>query len=264
MKINKMILGILILFGISSCDKEITLPHGTYLSKVIYNQNIDQIRHYHYNNQGLLSKREFQFDNMIMEGFDYKYKGELINQIDFYEYRNETMYKAMYALIEYQSQSIVKSTFYPFYTSHNGSVSTYEFDNNNRVEQVSSQSKTFVFLYDNRDNINEVTIYDHANPEYDQKLIYEYDTARNPFYNLDPIHDGYFTSEIDFIHFKCPNNPAKRTSVIQGDTLSISEFIYKYNENDLPIESNELLNEKYRGYDNIQSINHKLYVYEIK
>ena len=140
-------------------------------------------------------------------------------------------------------------------------------ERNQRTVVHTTKRQTFAFLYDDRNNINEVTIYNHDNPNYNGKIVYEYDAKRNPFYNLDPIHSGYFTSEIDFIYYKCPNNPTKLIQIdSKKDTVVISEFIYKYNEKDFPIESNELYTEYFRGYvdPQPQSINHRLYVYEMK
>jgi len=254
------ILGLLIIIGMIGCEKEkTTLPSGIYLSKVIYHQNVDQIRHYYYNNQGLLSTREYEFNDIITERFDYQYKNGLISRIDYYglnSYNDYNLYHSDYVTYNYESNNIIESTRFS-----GGTSIIYEYNPNNRViKKISSSSSYTKYSYDNNGNIQQAIVFKDG-VEY-WKFFYEYDEKHNPFLNVEPIHDQF--AGVDFIHFKCPNNLTKEIFINENkDTVSISEFIYQYNSDNLPIQSYELFTSESNGYDR-DSMNLQLYEYEIK
>src|SRR5690606_30813316 len=105
---------LLVITLLAGCRKETEEhPSGIFLSKVIYHQNVDQIRHYYYNKQGLLSAREFTFDDRLIEKFQYEYDKSMVNRIDFHEIRNNydlTLIPKGYMTLEYESGKISRVT----------------------------------------------------------------------------------------------------------------------------------------------------------
>jgi hypothetical protein len=69
---------------------------------------------------------------------------------------------------------------------------------------------------------------------------------------------------MDFIYYKCPNNLTKSIFINETqDTVSISEFVYKYNDHNLLTQSDELFTSESNGYYK-DTISHILYEYELK
>ena len=258
MKFNRTIIALIILFVAVGCDKDEEMPSGVYLTRVIYHQNADQVRHYFYDKEGLLSHRQYRFEDIIAERFDYKYQDGKISQIDFYSLNNQndrTLHYQNHLLFEYEAGNIVKSTLVP-----DESPLTYQWNNDKRVTSMDEPTKTTEFLYDSRGNIKESTVY--MDGEMYWKFFYEYDTGRNPFYNIDPIHDNF--TRLDLIHYKCPNNLTKSIFINERkDTISINDFYYEYNDKNLPIESDELFTSESNGYYR-DTISHILYEYKVK
>ena len=253
------ILGLLAALILTGCEKdESEIPSGTYLKKVIYHQNVDQIRHYYYNTQGLLSTREYEFNDIISERFEYKYENRKIVRIDYYglnSHDDYTLYHKDYLIYEYEMDKIIKSTNYPELTTNE-----YEYTND-RVEKIIHSSNSYTeYSYDNSGNIENATLFKDGNEYW--KFTYMYDTKRNPFYNVEPIHDHF--GGVDFIRYKCPNNLTYEIFVNENnDTISESEYIYEYNSNALPTLSYELFTSESNGYER-DSMHTQLYEYEIK
>ena len=253
------IIKLLFVFVLFGCEKDKdSLPSGVYLKEVVYHQNADQVRYYHYSNTGQLSSREFRFNNIIAERFDYQYKNGFVNRIDYYSTKSNldhTLLLKSSTTYEYDSGKIVRSTLSP----DNVDVK-YEYDTHDRIIRSSSPSSSTLYEYDNFGNIKKATL--HLNGQEFGAYYYEYDTKKNPFFNIEPINEKF--SEIDLISYKCPNNLIKEIFIKPGlDTISSSTFRYKYNHHDLPIESYELFTSKSNGYDQ-DSMNLKLFEYEIK
>jgi hypothetical protein len=257
---NRFIIIFILLFiiGISGCKKESEeIPSGTYLKKIIYHENVDQINHFYYNNSGLLSSREYEFNGIISERINYQYANGLINRIDYFELYNNTdltLYLKYYLTYEYELNNIKKSTFYP-----EKIITTYEYSNN-RISKKNGSSKYTTFEHDNSGNIIKSVLYMEGEEYW--KFIYEFDDKKNPLYKVDPVHGSI--GEVDYIVYTCPNNLVKETFINENaDTISISEYIYTYNNKDFPVESYELFTSKSNGYER-DSINHKFFEYEIK
>ncbi|QHT69444.1 hypothetical protein GXP67_23775 [Rhodocytophaga rosea] len=250
---------LLLLVSLIGCDKEKdSIPTGIYLKRVIYHQNADQIRYYHYNNSGRLSSREYKFDNTTIDKFDYQYDNNLVDRINYYTIQSNTdhtLIQKNYVEYDYEANKIVKSTLLP-----ENSVVTYVYDLNNRVIQVNKASSIVKYEYDNLGNIKKATHFNDGIEE--AKSCYEYDDKKNPFFRVDPIHEKY--TEIDLIGYACPNNLIKYTYIQANlDTLMNSEYIFKYDNNKMPVESYEIYTSKSNGYDR-DTMNLRLYEYEIQ
>ena len=256
---NIRILGLLAILILSGCDNdENKLPSGIYLKKVIYHQNVDQIRHYYYNDHGLLSKREYEFNNVISERFEYQYENGKVTRIDYYGLNSlddYTLYHKEYLIYEYAMDNIIKSTKYPDLT-----INEYEYTNDRVIKIIHPSDSYTEYQYGNSGNIEYATLFKDG-IEY-WKFTYKYDSKRNPFYNIEPIHDNF--GGVDFIRYKCPNNLTYEIFVNENnDTISESEYIYEYGLNDLPTLSYELFTSESNGYER-DSIHTQLYEYEIK
>ncbi len=235
------------------------IPSGIYLTKVIYHQNVDQIRHYSYNKQGLLSAREFTFDGRMIEKFQYGYVKYMVSRIDFHEIRNEvdlSLIPKGYMAIEYDAGKITSVTLMPDHFT-----TTYDYNSRDQIIKAAITSSDYTeYEYSEKGNIIEATVYKN-DLEY-WKFFYEYDNMKNPFYNIDPIHESF--GMLDLIRYKCPNNLVKSVFInVKQDTISESEFLYQYDLNNLPVKSYELYTSESNGYYR-DSINTLLYVYEIR
>lgn len=251
------IIAALLMVGITSCEKQNTFPSGTYLIKVIYHQNVSQIRHYNYNGKGQLSEREYEFDGRTIERFEYQYQNGLISRINFFgmkNYNDLTLYLLDYVQYEYISDNIVRSIKYPGNLSVNY---TYNADNQIIKSAVSSADYT-MYDYDNNGNISKATVYKDGIVYW--SFYYSYDSKINPFYNIEPIHESF--TIMDLIRYKCPNNLVRKTFINENqDTISDSEYKFKYNPINLPAQSYELFTSESNGYHR-DSMNLLLYVYE--
>jgi hypothetical protein len=250
---NIKILGLLAILILTGCEKDKNeFPSGTYLKRVIYHQNVDQIRHYYYNDQGLLSTREYEFNDIISERFEYQYENRKIKRIDYYgfnSYDDYTLYHKDYLVFDYESNNIIKATRFP--DQH---VMTYQYDDIGRL--INSNAD---YEYDNNDNL--IKIISYKDGEIYRKIYREYDSKSNPFYKVDPIHDHF--SGVDFLHYSSPNNLIKELETNKnGDTLFFSEFVYEY-EGSYPTLSYELYTDRINGYER-DSMHTQLYEYEIK
>lgn len=249
---------LIILLMVMGCDKnDNNIPSGTYLTKVIYHQNADQIRHYCYNDQGFLASREFEFDDNITEKFTYQYDNGKLIKIDSYGITSNTdltLKHQGYILFDYDIDDIKKATLYP------GLITTaYEYDNS-RVRKIIHPDGYSVYQYDSRGNIENAVLFKDGSEYW--KFIYKYDNKKNPFYNVDPIHDNI--SGVDLISYKCPNNLTYKLFINENnDTISESEFIYKYNPDEYPALSYELYTSESNGYER-DSMHTLIYEYEIK
>jgi YD repeat-containing protein len=260
MKKNTMLFVVLVFILFTGCRKETEeLPSGIFLSKVIYHQNVDQIRHYYYNSQGLLSAREFTFDGRMIEKFQYKYDKSILNRIDFHEIRSHydlTIIPKGYMIVGYESGKIIKITLIP-----DNFTITYSYNTRDQIIKVASTSSDYtLYDYNQNGNIIGATVYKDE-IEY-WKFFYEYDNMNNPFYNVDPIHESF--GKLDLIRYKCPNNLVKSVFINENqDTISESEFVYQYDSNNLPVKSYELYTSEINGYYR-DSVHTQLYLYEMQ
>ncbi len=252
---NKLLFTLLVISAaLVGCNDDKDSAPGIYLTKVIYHQDADQIRHYFYNDQGLLSKREYTFEHVLAEQLFYEYNDQQLGRIDFYSLGKNGLAYENHIELKSEADKIVQFTLFPEQQKY-----AFEWNDNNMIKQTKGSDFT-EFVYDANGNITEERIYYGGEQHY--KVYYEYDTKKNPLHNLDPIHD--MLSFIDFIHYKCPNNVVKMTSFNKsGTTISVSEFVYKYNEHDLPVEADEIFTSESNGYDH-EVIEHLLFEYEIK
>lgn len=259
-KAQKIVTGFA-LFGLllTGCDHPARKQQaGIYLKSLIYHRNADQIRHYSYNDQGQLITRDFMFDGKLTEAFKYQYDGDKVVRIDFFEsksYDDPALVRGEYLVIDYTMERINRTTFFPGQTAVE-----YEYANERIVKTLNSPGYFTLYQYDNADNIIQADVYKNG-AEY-WKFIFRYDNMKNPFYRVDPIHDGF--SNIDLIRYMCPNNLTYQMFVNEfKDTVSVSEYVYDYDSMELPVSSHELYTSEINGY-NQDTIQVLIYEYEAK
>lgn len=251
-------LGIFIFLITAGCREDgEDFPSGVYLQQVIYHQNVDQIRTYHYNNQGLLSLREYHFNGKLIEKFSYLYSDGFISRIEYYGIRNNydmTLYPGEHLVYEYESGKIVKSALIP-----GGNTVVYLYNDKGQVTKTSLSSQEYTtYEYDDKGNIIKSLVYKGDTLYW--KFFCWYDNMKNPFYQVDPVHDNF--SSLDLVNYKCQNNVLRSVFINEKqDTISQSEFIYTYDSNRLPVKSYELYTSEINGYFR-DSLNTKLYIYE--
>jgi len=253
------IAGLLLLTGIWGCDRQKdSFPSGIYLKKVIYHQQADQVRQYQYNSAGLLASRTYTFNNTITEKFDYQYKNGLVSRINYFAVNSNTdvtLVPKGYLMYEYDAGKIRQVALYP--NNINYSVN---YGANQRVSELTGPSSFIRYEYDQAGVLTKSVLF--SNGQEVGTHYYAFDNKRNPFFQLDPIHES--ANEPDFISYKLPNNLIKKVFVAANhDTISESEYVFKYNSNNLPTESYELFTSESNGYYR-DSINHRLYEYEVK
>lgn len=253
-----IITGLFSLVLLAGCERiKKNEPTGIYLSRVIYHQNVDQIRHYYYNDQKLLSMREYEFNDNISERFNYYYEDAKVVRIDYYGLNSNedfTLYPKEYVVYEYDNDKISKATMYP-----GKSTVVYEYDNSRVNKIVLSSNSYTLYYYDNKDNIVKAVVYKEGSEYW--KFIYTYDSKKNPYYNVEPVHDNF--GGVDFIRFKCPNNLTYETFINENnDTISESEFIYEYDSYNLPVRSYTIYTSKFNGYER-DTTDTRIYEYEI-
>lgn len=248
------ILGLLAWFIFFGCEKDDNIfPSGIYLKKVIYHREANQIRHYNYNKQGLLCSREYEFDDKITEKLLYQYNRGNINRINYYRIDGNILSQEGYLLYHYDAKKLIRSILYP-----DGVTTDYEYVGGRLKKIIHSSNSYTYYHYDGSGNIEKAILFIDGYEHW--KFAYRYDTKRNPFYEVDPIHDNF--SGVDVIKYLSPNNVTFETFVNENnDTISEHEYIYAYNLFDLPAMSYELFTSKLNGYTR-DSIHTQWFEYE--
>ena len=267
---NITILGFLILLGLIGCEKDDTdFPSGVYLKKVYYHKNADQVRLFDYNSKGQLAQRDYQFNDVIGERFEFT-REDNKTSILFYDVKSPNDYTLIFKDrldISYENEKIVKTN---YYSSKNDLEVLFYYNDNNRVNKIKYVTKRFVddsemtiemmYDYDNLGNITKVD--DIRDGELWSTSVYDYDTQKNPYYLVDPINNSF--SRIDMISYLSPNNPIRCVYMYpNNDTLSVTQFHYEYNSDGFPTFSYESIDSKYDVND-YDSTGTKYYEYEIK
>lgn len=257
MKISIQVFVFIVFLGLLGCEKE-PVPAGLLLSTVTYHQNVDQVRHFYYNNSGQLSSREYRFDNKVMDKLEYQYKDGLVNRIDFYtrkQYEDPSLYLENYLAFEYESNQLIQSIHYPENARY-----TYTYDQDGRLTKETTPSSLVKYAYDSKGNIAKSVSFVDGKEHW--IFLYEYDDKRNPYYKLDPLNDNGL--QLDFISYTSPNNLSKAIFINERkDTIYLKEYFYKYNDSNLPVESYELYTSESNGYER-DTVNHNLYDYRVR
>lgn len=267
----KVISGFVIIIILIACekDKNNSWPSGIYLKKVFYHKNIDQVREFHYNNNGQLEKREYIFNNIIGERFEFIRENEELYCILFYDVISPDNYSLVLKdriYFFYENNRLVKTS---YYSSESQQETEYFYDSGVNICKSFSMAQNLFgdtieieeyYEYDSGGNI--IKIEDFRNDELWSTSYYEYDNGINPYYLVDPINNSF--SKIDLISYICPNNPKRNVYVYPGnDTLLIIQYHYEYNIDGYPSLSYESHDSKYDVND-YDSVNTKMYEYYIK
>lgn len=265
------ILGFLVLIGLVGCEKnKDTYPSGIYLKKVYYHKNADQVRLFKYNSDGQLVQRDFLFNDVIGERFEFR-RDNHKTSIKFYMVKSPydyTLISKDRLDINFENDRITHTNYYS--VDDETEVLFFYDGNDNRINNITYHTKLFMdetemvieeyFDYDDKgniikvDNLREGVLF--------STTVYEYDNYLNPYYQVDPINNSF--SKIDIVSYFSPNNPKSSCYIYpDDDTLSITEYHYEYNSDGYPSVSWETIDSKYDTND-YDSTGTKFFEYEIK
>lgn len=230
---------ILLLIGLAGCEEEIEIPSNhTYLKKIIYNEDPDNVEIYNYNEDGhlvqrnsivhdtLLQRCEFlEWGNttsvLLLSPEDYKSTSKLI-----YDERLDLIYEGDW-LSEIEYSSTFERSVISF--SYNGQLNTVIRHDSYSVGEILTEKQVEC---DSKGNITKIS--ESQGGQFLYTKIYEYDDKNNPFYKLDPI--THSCCRFNLVWFLSLNNPTKETYIgWENDTVYIVDSSYEYNSDGFPV-----------------------------
>lgn len=207
-------------YNVKEVQKVLSTGQQFYRSKSIikltYNDK-GQLETYNDDHEFLSTLGYYVKRNNIVE-YKYNDKNQLI-EVEDYPDGKDSYYKIH--RIEYNSSGLINAVELggtQFYA--------YSYDNNNFLTENNRYSYTLKYNTDSKGNIVKVT---NDNGEI-QELIY--DTANSPFFNL-PINNTFTKEELPFAYNERNN--------LKSNTKNKRNITYKYNTDNYPSESKEIL-----------------------
>lgn len=207
-------------YKVNEVQKVLSTGQQFYRSKSIitltYNDN-GQLKTYNDDHEFFSTLGYYVKRNNIVE-YKYNNKNQLI-EIEDYPDGKDSYYKIHH--IEYNSSGLINAV-------ELGGTAFYAFsyDNNNFLTENNRYSYTLKYNTDNKGNIVKIT---NDNGEI-QELVY--DNANSPFTNL-PINNTFTKEELPFAYNERNN--------LKSNTKNKRNITYKYNADNYPTESKEIL-----------------------
>lgn len=204
------------------------------------NYTVEADLDYNYNDGRLTSIIQVDEEPNITTD-EFIYSGELLDSITSTSALSE---KISYHKYAYDSNErltklmhVVKYSPSEDYDTISNSEITYGANGFEKIFTLNWGSSRHIYKNPNTNNIDSLKYYD-SNGNHKNTIYYEYDNYSNVYLNLNKHRFYNFTNIIN----SSTNNILKETFVVQGDTTSIHNYEYLYDENDYPSQITMLVN----------------------